>query len=268
MINKKKIFLLTIMSKFTLARFISSLITIIIMTGIKFCITGNFYIEHSDFYTNIVVGLVSFTIGTASLGFLSEYLGIKGIDFNLKELMFGFEKIQVGATSPPYVSDKLKIKVYTSMNSDEQSNSNNSLDKGKGVAPTQPLPSYIPLPKTNPGPGFNVPGGIVPIRDDICKHLGYNPNILRQFRTMDLEIAVEQRHNYSLLVNYMNHRLAYAHNALQGIPVIPTTEQDFKLKNIILKDIKEMTDKKVNAEGRIILLTSRIQFIENYTGKI
>lgn len=82
---------------------------------------------------------------------------------------------------------------------------------------------------------------------------------------MDLETAVEQRHNNSVLVNSMNHRLAYAHRALEGIPVIPSTEQDFVLKNKILKDIKQMSEIKSNAEGRIILLTSRIEFIVNYT---
>lgn len=82
---------------------------------------------------------------------------------------------------------------------------------------------------------------------------------------MDLETALEQRHNNSLLVNSMNHKLAYAHRALEGIPAIPTTEQDFRLKNKILKDIKQMSESKSNAEGRIVLLTSRIDFIVNST---
>jgi len=47
----------------------------------------------------------------------------------------------------------------------------------------------------NPGAGFNVPGGEVPIRDEICKHIDYNSHILKQFKTMDLEVAMVQRHN-------------------------------------------------------------------------
>jgi hypothetical protein len=53
------------------------------------------------------------------------------------------------------------------------------------------------FPKTiNPGPGFNVPGGEVPIRDEICKHIDYNSHILNQFKKMDLKTALEQRDIY------------------------------------------------------------------------
>jgi len=275
-INKKN-YILKILANFTLAKIISALITITMLAAIKYAITGNLYIEYCNFFTNVGVGLLGFTINTGFIGFLSEYLGINGLNINLKELMFGFEKIEVGDTCPTKVSDKLKVKVYLAMDSGEQSNPNKPLDKGKGVESTEPSfptgafsgrdPSSIFLPKTNPGPGFNVPGGEVPIRDDICKHIDYNPNILKQFRTMDLETAVEQRNNNFLLVRNMNNRLAYAQNVLQGLPTVPTTQEELNLKNLISKDLKEMNDVKIKAEARATLLNSRIEFIENQIGK-
>jgi len=166
--------ILKILVNFTLAKFMSALITITMLAAIKYAVTGSFYIEYCKFFTNIGVGLLSFTINTGLIGLLSEYLGINGINFNLKELIFGFEKIQVGGTSSPKASDKLKVKVYLAMDSEEQSNPNKPLDKGKGVESGESSftgginPSSIFSPKTNPGPGFNVPGGEVPINDPIC----------------------------------------------------------------------------------------------------
>jgi hypothetical protein len=261
----------------TLAKFISALLTITVLAGIKYVITGNIHIDPSNFFTNIGVGLLAFTIKTVFTDLLSEYLDLKGINFNLKELMFGFKKIQVGDHTPPKVSDKLNIKVYLPMNSDEQSNAG-SLDKGKGVESTQSLsagarafsgrdPSSIFLPKTNPGPGFNVPGGEVPIRDDICKHISYNTHILKQFKTMDLETAVVQRNNLFHLIKEMENRLTYAQNVLNGQPTTPTNIHQLNLRNQILMDLKEMNDIKSNAEGRWVLINSRVEFIENKLGK-
>ena len=261
------------LANITLAKFISTLLTITVLAAFKYAITGNIHIDPSHFFTNIGVGLLAFTIKTLFNGLLSEYLDLKGINLNLKELMFGYEKIQVGGHTPPKVSDKDNIKVYLPMNSDEQSNAG-SQDKGKGVEYTQSPsagarafsggdPSSFFLPKTNPGPGFNVPGGEVPIREDICKHISYNTHILKQFKTMDLETAVVQRNNLSHLIKEMENRLIYAQNVLNGQPTIPTNIHQFNLRNQILKDLKEMNDIKTNAEGRWILINSRVEFIEN-----
>jgi hypothetical protein len=267
--KKKKIYI-KVLENFTLAKCISALITIPMLAGIRYAITGNISIDPSNFLTNTGLGLLAFTINTSFIGLLSEYLGIKGLNLNLKELFFGLEKIELGDNSPPKVSDKVKFKLYLAMDSDEQSNPR-PLDKGKEVESTQPYSaggrggyfSSLFTPKTNPGPGFNVPGGEVPISDDICKHLDYNPNLLKQIKTMDLETAVEQRNNNHLLVGEMNNRLAYAQNALNGQPVISTTLQQHNLKNLILKDLKEMSEIKEKAEGRILLLNSRIEYIVN-----
>jgi hypothetical protein len=277
-------YILKVLVNFTLAKFLSALTTITILAGIKYAISGNLHIEYCNFLTNIGIGLLSFTLNTGFFGLLSEYLGIKGINFNFKQFLFGFEAMEVGKSSS-YTNkglDNLKLKVYLAMESDEDTIPSKNLDKGKGkeVESTEvPLEKGAPnlsstdfssvfLPKrTNPGPGFNVPGGEVPIVDDICKHIYYNTHILKQFKTMDLETAIEQRKNNLILIGVLEHKLAYAQNALQKVPAIPTTEHQFKLKNQILKDLNEMTETKNNAEGRATLLLSRIQFIESKINK-
>ena len=60
----------------------------------------------------------------------------------------------------------------------------------------------------------------------------------------------------------MNNRLAYAQNALNKEPAIPTNVHQFYLRNQILKDLKEMYDIKIKAEGRATLINHRIEFIE------
>jgi hypothetical protein len=116
--------------------------------------------------------------------------------------------------------------------------------------------------KINPGPGFNVPGGEVPIRDEICKHIDYNSHILNQFKKMDLETAVQQRNNYLKFVQILDHKIAYAQGIYTKIPTIPTTEQEFNLKNQILRDLDGLNRDKIRSEAKATLLTSRIQFIE------
>jgi len=258
---------LKFLASFTLAKLISALITIISLAAIKYAISGNLHVEYCNFFTNIGIGLLSFTLNTGFLGLFSEYLGFKGININLKQLIFGFDVAEVANLSsfPLKEADHTRIKVYLAMESnDDVSNSSDNLDKGKGKAlPYRDISSLIHPNRTNTGPGFNVPGGVVPISDDICKCINYNSHILRQFRTMDLEIAIEQRNNTLTLIRVLEHKLGYAQNALQQVPTIPTTEREFKLKNIILKDISDMTQTKNKSEGRVILLNSRIEFIEN-----
>lgn len=259
---------LKILGYFTLAKFLSALITIITLAVIKYAISGNLHVECCNLLTNIGIGLLSFTLNTGFFGFLSEYLDLKGINFNLKQFIFGFDVLEAG--KPSFLlkePDNVKIKVYLAMESNE-SNSSGNLDKGKGKAILDKDISHLIHPnKTNPGPGFNVPGGVVPISDDICKTINYNSHILRQFRTMDLETAIEQRNNNLTLIRVLEHKLAYAQDALQKVPTIPTTEREFNLKNVILKDINDMTHTKNNAEGRATLLSSRIQYIESQIQK-
>lgn len=138
--TRKNKFYIKVLTNFTVAKFISALITISLLAVIKYAITGNIYIDPSYLLTNIGVGLLGFTINTGFKALLSEYFGINGLNLSLKEFIFGLEKIQLADTTPPKVSDKLKVKQYLAMNSDEQSNSR-PLDKGKGVESTEPSPA-------------------------------------------------------------------------------------------------------------------------------
>jgi hypothetical protein len=118
-------------------------------------------------------------------------------------------------------------------------------------------------PKTNPGPGFNVPGGEVPIRDPICENIGYNSHILSQFKKMDLETALEQRYSYDRMVRFNDIQINYASNALNKLLSLPVSEQDINLKTRIESDLLRLHTCRKEGVGKIILLTSRIEFIQS-----
>src|SRR5579862_3334800 len=119
------------------------------------------------------------------------------------------------------------------------------------------------FPKTiNPGPGFNVPGGVVPIQDEICKHIDYNSHILNQFKKMDLKTALEQRDNYLKYIQVINEKTSFAQETLSKVPEIPTSDYEHRLKNTILRDLHELSANKDRAEAKAILLNSRIEFIQ------
>jgi len=123
-------------------------------------------------------------------------------------------------------------------------------------------PASVFFPKTiNPGPGFNVPGGEVPIQDEICKHIDYNSHILKQFKTMDLKTAVEQRDNYLKCLQVIHQKATYAQETLSKVPEIPTNDYERKLKNTILRDLHELSLQKARSEAKATLLNSRIDFI-------
>jgi len=294
---------------FTLAKFCGAIFTVTILAMVKYYISGSFHIEYGDFFNNVSVGLLGWTINTGIIGWLTEYLGIKGINLNLKEFLFGMDTMKMGGESS--IKDS-KPKLYNAMESDQEMDTGERLDKGKGIdreahpnydsdrgvntgvfgSETQPSdkgkgkgkevasaseapfvtwrrvfpgldPASVFFPKKiNPGPGFNVPGGEVPIRDEICEHIDYNTHILNQFKKMDLETAVQQRDNYLNFVNILNNKIAYAQGVFLKVPAIPTTEYEFKLRNQILRDLEGLNRDKVRSEAKATLLTSRIQFIE------
>jgi hypothetical protein len=307
---------------FTLAKFGGALFTVTILAIVKYWISGNFHLEYCEFWNNIGIGLLGWTVNTAFIGWLSDYLGIKGINFNLNQFMFGFYTMNDSGVSAP---EDLKAKLYNAMMSDDGLSTGTSLDKGKEIdrsdnkaegsskaldretgmyndlsegeskqvdkgkaiertihplslkneTPTEPHlvtwskvfpgldPASVFFPKKiNPGPGFNVPGGDVPIRDDICKHIDYNTKILSQFRRMDLETALEQRKNNLIFMRELEHKLGYARGVLEKVPTIPTTEYEFRLKNQILSDLEGLSRDKIRAEARVTLLNSRIEFIQ------
>lgn len=295
---------------FTLAKFFSAVVTITILALVKYSISVNFHIEYGEFWNNIAIGVLGWTLNTGFINILTEYLEIKGINFNLKELLFGFETLKIGED---FSNEKPKYKIYNAMDIDDESstedrpldkgkgidrgeypfynegkgqrpgpergffeNETKELDKGKEVAPsTEPPfttwrklfpgldPASVFFPKKiNPGPGFNVVNGEIPIQDDICQHIDYNAHILNQFKKMDLETAIEQRNNYLLKVHVIDTKLTYAQEALKKVPTNPSTEHEFNLRRQILYDLEMLSKDKVRSEARATILNSRIQFIE------
>jgi len=302
---------------FTLAKLLGGLFTALVVATLKYYISGGFHIENSEWVSNVGIAFFAWTLNTGIIALLTDYLGIKGLNFNLKQFIYGSDTMKIGQG---YSVEKFKPKLYNAMDSldnsspskeldkgidteahsnyignkditslsEEESNKNKRLDNGKNkvkilleyIPPVEPyraawfraFPGIDPAsiffpPSTNPGPGFNVPGGEVPIRDDICKHIDYNTHILSQFKKMELETALEQRNNNLMFINVLETKLNFARHAFSKIPAIPTTEYEFKLKNQILRDLDKISIDKVRAEARTTLLTSRIQFIEGKINK-
>jgi hypothetical protein len=307
-IDKLKLFFNRLLVNFTLAKFISALLTITIMATIKYWYWGNLDIDHSNFLKNLSTGLLAWTINNGIVGWLSDYWNIKGINWNLKEFIHGKELMEVGGKAEQdrkgYLSD-FKRPLSLAMDSkDEHNPSNNSNtsasqgytedvdsmdidDKEKDIDrsnhPINIVPEQNSVPDlskwsraipgldqasvlhpkiVNPGPGFNVPGGVVPIQDDICKHIDYNTNILRQFKNMDLKTATEQRDNYLKFIYRIDHKTRYAQDTLLKLPEIPRNESEYHLKNKILSDLAELAFQREQSQGKIILLNSRIEFIQ------
>jgi len=299
-----------ILINFTLAKFAGALLTITIVALVRYSLFGNFHINYCEFWNNVGIGLLGWTINTATIGWLSEHLAIKGINFNLKQFLYGFHTM---GPSEGSLSENIKAKLYNAMESDEGSDSDKRLDKGKdidkaahpffdeggsktilldkgkgidrtihplyagtnvGQATEPPFvtwsrvfpgvdPASVFFPnKINPGPGFNVPGGEVPIHDEICKHIDYNSHILSQFKKMDLKTAIEQRDNYMKYIQVMDHKVSYAQGVLSKVPTTPTTVQELKLRDQILRDLEGLRIAKIRAEAKATLLNSRIEFIQ------
>jgi len=298
---------------------LGGLLTALVVATLKYYISGGFQVENSEWGSNVGIAFFAWTLNNGVIALLTDYLGIKGLNFNLKQLIYGLDTMNI---SQGYSVDKFKPKLYNAMDSLDDSDPSKGLDKGKGidteahpnyignkgitslsgeesnknklldngknkvkvlleyVEPVEPYraawyrvfpgidPASVFFPqRTNPGPGFNVPGGEVPIQDDICKHIDYNTHILSQFKKMDLETALEQRNNNLKFINVLETKLNFARDAFYKIPAIPTTEYEFKLKNQILRDLDKLNLDKTRAEARTTLLTSRIQFIEGKINK-
>jgi len=124
--TKKTINILLV--NFTLVKFTGALVTIIVVALIKYMISGNLHIEYCEFGNNVALGLLGWTINTAAIGWLSEYLGIKGINFNFKQFLFGFDTMGTGDNS---TSKDFKVKLYNAMESGDGSGSSQQTDKGK-----------------------------------------------------------------------------------------------------------------------------------------
>ena len=323
----------------TLDKIIGIIFGAIVFASLKYIITGSLTINWDEFNLNFTLGISGGIIRIIVKEFFNEYLNIKGINYNLYQLLYGLNKAKMGSYQD--LGD-FKPKLYNSMDIDDESSSGKSIDKGKGVwhdsdkmnlddssdnetkrldkgkgvwqdkkssdedssdnetkrlnkgkgidrsvhpnyygvkneagSSTEPPkinwntlnPGLDPAsvlfpPRINPGPGFNVPGGVVPIRDEICQHIDYNTHILRQFRTMDLETAIEQRNNNLKMVETLDRKIIFANNALAKIPDVPRTENELRLKEKIINDLEWLNRTKIRSEARSTLLLSRIEFIQ------
>jgi hypothetical protein len=116
--------------------------------------------------------------------------------------------------------------------------------------------------KTNPGPGFNAPDNDIPLRAEIHKHLNYNYHIIKQFRYMNLETAVEQRNNYIQIIRTLNYKLENANIILSNLNKISNQEERIFTENDILFQIKKITETKNQSEAKILLINARIEFIQ------
>lgn len=320
--SKKNIFL----ENFTLAKLTAALFTIILVALLRYSIYGGFIIDNLYLINNIAIASLGWTVNTGMISLLTDYLGIKGINFNLKQLIFGFHTLKIDDECLEINKVKKTVKKFcNAMESHGDSDSHKPLDKGKGidwgqnkvedVSESQPLDkgkgkgvdwqeaeikrfekwnaffSSDKKPKVltpdeaeafnksrgvkdpyfprgiNPGPGFNVPGGEVPIRDEICEHIDYNTHILSQYKRMDLETAREQRGNYLVHLKILSDKRASAENFLHHIPAVPTNEAELKLRNQILSDLDHMNRDRIRLEARATLINSRVEFIENSINK-
>jgi hypothetical protein len=119
-----------ILISFTLAKLAGALFTITIIALIKYQISGNLHIDYSEFWNNVAIGLLGWTINTATMGWLSEYLSLKGINFNLKQFFYGYDIMGAGNHWP---SEKFTAKLYNAMESNDESYQGKHVDKGKGI---------------------------------------------------------------------------------------------------------------------------------------
>jgi hypothetical protein len=114
----------------SLAKFLGAMITITILALVKYYISGSFHLDYSELGNNIAIGLLGWTLNTGIINILTEYLGIKGINFNLKQLLFGFDTLRIGEG---FSNEKPKSKFYNAMDLDDEDITDKPLDKGKGI---------------------------------------------------------------------------------------------------------------------------------------
>jgi hypothetical protein len=224
------------------------------------------------------------------ISILNDIIGLR--DYNItkfKNLFYNQEHIIGGGDMK--VDYKPKHKLFNAMDSTdkdgvvdsseevdnmEMDTNTQDLDKGKekevdstsknrypgGIDPAILVPKHI-----NPGPGFNVPGGKVPIRDAICQHIDYNSHILNQLSNMSLETAITQKDNNLVFIKVLVDKIGYAQDALSKVPVTPTNDYEFRLRNKILKDLESFNKDKMRAEAKLTLINSRLEFIQNNINK-
>ena len=325
----------------TLDKLFGLLLGAIFFASLKYAISGCLSVNWENFNLNFSLAFIGGMFRFIVKDLFFEYLSIKGVNYNIDQLLFGLNKHRMGSD---HDLGEFKPRLYNSMDIDDEASLGKSLDKGKGVSqdsyrmsisgdsdndkplekvkgvlqgnnssdeesngdktkrldkgkgvdrdmhpnhpsfvnegtpstvspfgfsnttgPSTSTNAYMPNfpPKTNPGPGFNVPGGIVPLRDEICKYIDYNSHILRQFRTMDLETAIEQRDNNLKSIEVLKKKLEYGQIRLakEGVVEVPRNDYEVWLKQKVAGEAEWIHGRIARAEGRQTLLLSRIEYI-------
>lgn len=123
---------------FTLAKLLGGLLTALVVATLKYYISGGFHIENSEWGSNVGIAFFAWTLNTGIIALLTDYLGIKGLNFNLKQFIYGLDTMKM---DQGYSVDKFKPKLYNAMNSLDDSNPSKGLDKGRGID-TEADPNY------------------------------------------------------------------------------------------------------------------------------
>ena len=87
-------------SNFTLAKFLAAFTTIVSLALVKYYLTGGFTINPKDIVTNVSLGFLGWGANIGITSWFTDFLGIKGINFNLRELLYGYDKMADGSASP------------------------------------------------------------------------------------------------------------------------------------------------------------------------
>jgi hypothetical protein len=274
-------------SNFTLAKFLAAFTTIVSLALVKYYLTGGFTINPKDIVTNVSLGFLGWGANIGITSWFTDFLGIKGINFNLRELLYGYDKMADGSASP-LKSTRPIDDLTCHMDIDDE-----GLDKSKGKgkekatdeggsgsttpkAPTPLTPEYLKsigydwskgidpallLTKpTNPGPGFNLPGGEV-ARDAPIRRFFRTSKFITHIKEMSLEVATEQRENTAGEINNTLGRINSAQEILSRMPQNPTDRTQLQVRNQVVQDIESFKQHGQRMEARLALLDKRLEFI-------
>jgi hypothetical protein len=103
----------------------------IFLASLKYAISGCLSINWEDFKLNFSLAFIGGIFRSLINELLFEYLNIKGINYNIDQLLFGLNKQKMGSG---HDLGEFKPRLYNPMDIDDEPGSGQSLDKGKGVS--------------------------------------------------------------------------------------------------------------------------------------
>lgn len=119
------------LKRITLAKLLSISLTILIVSLIKYYLSGNFSFTYEDLLPNIIIGYLAWFFNFSLMLWFSEFLGIKGINFNIAEIFFGVkEPLDQGCTS---ISNTLNADASNDSLGDNNTSGNDNYVEEGGV---------------------------------------------------------------------------------------------------------------------------------------